>query len=113
MADVEHAHPKDIQYVGIAAILGVVTAIEVALSYIKLGNANSPLLLLGMVVKFFLVAAFFMHLRFDNRVLRRLMITGLVLAVACYIAVIAMFRHLPAQEKQQDIRYTPSGIPQS
>ncbi len=108
----EHAHPSDKQYIGIALILGVITAIEVALSYIHLGNANAPLLLIGMAVKFFLVASFFMHLKFDSKVLRRLMISGLVLAIFCYIGALSMFRQFDKDERQK-IRYTPSGITQS
>jgi cytochrome c oxidase subunit 4 len=107
----EHAHPSDKQYIGIAAILAVVTAIEVGLSYAKLGNANAPLLLIGMAVKFFLVASFFMHLKFDSKVFRRFFITGLVLAVFCYIAALSTFRHFDKDERQQ-IKFVPSGIPQ-
>jgi len=108
----EHEHPSDKQYVGIAAVLAVVTAVEVALSYVHLGNANAPLLLIGMVVKFFLVASFFMHLKFDSKVLRRLMISGLVLALFCYIGALSMFRQFDKDQRQQ-IKYTPSGIIQS
>lgn len=112
-SDIAHKpHPTDRQYVGIAAILAVVTAIEVSLSYIKLGNANAPLLLLGMVVKFFLVASFFMHLKFDNKVLRRLMVSGLALALFCYVTVFMTFRQFDKDSRQQ-IRHTPSGIVQS
>jgi cytochrome c oxidase subunit 4 len=113
MSDAAHAHdhPSDRTYVGIAAILAGVTAIEVALSYIKLGNANAPLLLLGMVIKFGVVAAFFMHLRFDSKLLRRLFISGLVLAIFCYVAALSMFRQFD-KDQRQEIKYVPSGIPQ-
>jgi cytochrome c oxidase subunit IV len=105
----QHEHPKDRQYIAIALVLAVVTAIEVALSYVHLGEANNPLLLLGMVIKFALVASFFMHLKFDNKVLRRFLVTGLVLAVFCYIGMLSMFRQFDKDTKQE-IRYTPSGI---
>lgn len=86
----EHgAHPTDAQYMKIAAILAVITAAEVAVYYVKsgLGDGFAPFLLALAAVKFFLVGAFFMHLRFDNRVLRRLFVTGIVLAVVVYIIV--------------------------
>jgi hypothetical protein len=38
-------------------------------------------------IKFFIVGSYFMHLRFDNRVLRRLFVTGIVLAIIIYIIV--------------------------
>src|SRR3954452_8466857 len=89
----EHgAHPTDPQYIVIALILAVVTAVEVAISYAdSLGDSANVLLLLLAAVKFSMVAMFFMHLRFDNRVLRRLFVTGIVLAAAVYVAVLFMF----------------------
>ena len=49
------------------------------------------LLLVLAATKFAMVAAFFMHLRFDNRVLRRLFLTGIILAIIVYIVVLFMF----------------------
>jgi cytochrome c oxidase subunit IV len=86
----EHgAHPTDAQYMKIAAILAAITAVEVGVYYIKsgLGDGFAPFLLALAAVKFFLVGAFFMHLRFDNRVLRRLFVTGIVLAIIIYVIV--------------------------
>ena len=84
----EHgAHPTEAQYIKIALILAVATAIEVGLYYTKLnqGLTNGFLLVLAGF-KFAMVAAYFMHLKFDNHILRRLFVTGFVLAVFCYIA---------------------------
>src|SRR6202048_1401195 len=85
----EHgAHPTDRQYMLIALFLAVVTAIEVAISYAKgLGDASNPLLIILAAIKFFMVVAFFMHLKFDNRVLRRFLVTGLILAGIVYTIV--------------------------
>jgi cytochrome c oxidase subunit IV len=87
--DGEHgAHPTDTQYILIALILAGLTGIEVAVSYIKgLGYAGNPVLLILAATKFFIVVAFFMHLRFDSRILRRIFITGIVLAVVVYTIV--------------------------
>ncbi len=46
--------------------------------------------MLLMAVKFWTVAYFFMHLRFDKKLLTRVFYSGVVLAVAVYVAVIAM-----------------------
>jgi cytochrome c oxidase subunit 4 len=84
----EHgAHPTEAQYIKIAAILAVITAVEVGLYYTKLQRqATNGALLVLAAAKFIMVAAYFMHLKFDNRILRRLFITGFVLAAFCYIA---------------------------
>ena len=89
----EHAgHPNDAKYIKIALILGVVTAVEVGLYYTDFGvNPTNAALLILAVIKFAMVAAYFMHLKFDSRILRRLFITGLVLAMFCYIVVLLMF----------------------
>jgi cytochrome c oxidase subunit 4 len=83
----EHAHPSDAQYIKVALILGTLTAIEVALSYLKIGGSqvltNGSLLVLAMI-KFSMVAMYFMHLKYDNPVLRRLFVTGIILAIAVY-----------------------------
>jgi cytochrome c oxidase subunit 4 len=86
----EHgAHPTDAQYIKIALILAVITACEVGVYYLKnnLGDGFAPFLLALAAVKFFLVGAYFMHLRFDNRVLRRLFTTGIILALVVYVVV--------------------------
>src|SRR4249920_2316670 len=59
-------HPTPIQYVTIAVVLVVITAIEIAVSYTEgtIPNGLITVLLLGMAaVKFSLVAAWYMHLR--------------------------------------------------
>jgi cytochrome c oxidase subunit 4 len=81
----EHAHPTPLKYVGIAAILATVTGIEVGLYYINLPDKLFVALLLGLAfIKFSMVAAYFMHLKFDGRLLRRLFVTGIILAATVY-----------------------------
>ena len=91
-----HDHISDNKYIVIAAILAVITAAEVAASYIDLGAIFIPLLLFMMAVKFFIVVSFFMHLRFDNRIFTWLFYTGLILAVAVYVAALLTFRFFEA-----------------
>ncbi|MGH8972473.1 MAG: cytochrome C oxidase subunit IV family protein [Acidimicrobiia bacterium] len=80
-----HAHPSPLKYVGVAMILAFVTAIEVALYYLDLPNKLLVALLMGLAFfKFAMVAAYFMHLKFDGRLLRRLFVTGILLALAVY-----------------------------
>jgi cytochrome c oxidase subunit 4 len=80
-----HAHPSPLKYVGVAMILAFVTAIEVALYYLDLPDKLLVALLMGLAFfKFGMVAAYFMHLKFDGRLLRRLFVTGILLALAVY-----------------------------
>ena len=89
VATQEHEHPGEALYIRIAIILAVITGLEVALSYVKIGNnqlvTNGGLLILA-AVKFAMVAMYFMHLKFDNPILRRLFVTGIITAILVYIA---------------------------
>jgi caa(3)-type oxidase subunit IV len=90
----EHAHPTDRRYVNIAITLAVLTAIEVGLFVLEdsLGSAIVKVGLLSlMAVKFWMVGAFFMHLKFDDSLLARLFIFGLALAVVVYVAMLSAF----------------------
>ena len=108
---VEHAdHPSEGQYWKIFFLLFAITAAEVAMFYIYENVENFPVHLnngvLGVmaIVKFVIVAAYFMHLKFDNRIVRRLFVTGLVLAVLVYVAYLltmGVFLKAP-NERQSD-----------
>jgi cytochrome c oxidase subunit 4 len=87
-----HEHPGEAKYIKIALILAAITAGEVAMSYWGAIKSFRPPLLIAMsVVKFAIVAAFFMHLRFDSRLFRRLFIAGICLAIFCFTAVLTTF----------------------
>lgn len=84
-------HPEPRTYVTVAIVLAIVTAIEVALSYATaLGDLVVPLLIISAVIKFALVALWFMHLRFDSPIFRRLFITGIVLALIVFSVYLAV-----------------------
>jgi cytochrome c oxidase subunit 4 len=86
------AHPDPYQYVVVAVVLAVITAVEIAVSYMEgdIPDALIVVLLLAMmVVKFFLVASWFMHLRTDRPVFRRLFVLGAIAAPALYLIVLA------------------------
>ena len=89
----EHAHPGAAEYVKVAIVLAVLTWIEIALFYITSlpQGIVTFLLLFLMVFKFALVALWFMHLKFDNRLFRRLFITGLILALSVFFIVLLTF----------------------
>jgi caa(3)-type oxidase subunit IV len=80
----------DIMYLKIAAGLFILTAIEVALSYSGLEHASLASSLMALAaIKFVIVAGYFMHLKFDSPLLRRLFIGGGLLAVFCYFGVMS------------------------
>ncbi|MDE0269566.1 MAG: cytochrome C oxidase subunit IV family protein [Acidimicrobiaceae bacterium] len=87
-----HAHPSGWAYIKIALILAGVTALEVFTyfrSVLDWGVFLVPALIFMMVVKFYLVATWFMHLRFDNKIYARLFTAGLTLAVVVYLITLA------------------------
>ena len=85
-------HPTPKQYVVVALVLAVVTAAEVAIYYISaLEDLIVPFLIAFALIKFFLVAMWFMHLRFDSLLFRRLFVTGIVLALLIFAVVLVFF----------------------
>jgi cytochrome c oxidase subunit 4 len=89
-----HSHPGPRQYVLIAVVLVVLTGVEVATSYLE-GTVNSNLLIVALgimaAVKFVLVAAWYMHMKQDSHLFRRLFIMGIVLASIVYGIVMLFF----------------------
>ena len=87
-------HWSDLKFVYLALALALVTAIEVALSYMvdDLGPVFLPALIILMLVKFFAVVSYFMHLKFDNRLFSLMFYLGLGLAVAVYTATLLTFK---------------------
>jgi cytochrome c oxidase subunit 4 len=85
-------HPTPFQYVMVGVVLVVLTALEVTVSYL---DGDIPkglivfLLLVMMLLKFSLVAAWFMHLRTDRPIFRRFFITGAIAAVILFTVVLS------------------------
>ncbi len=89
-----HAHPEPRQYVLIAVVLCILTAIEVGLYYLE-GDVNDNLLITMLAVlafaKFFLVAAWYMHMKVDAPFFRRIFVIGIVGASIVYGVVMLTF----------------------
>ena len=89
-----HGHPEPRQYVLIAVVLVILTAAEVAVSYLE-GSVNSNVLIvvLGLMAftKFFLVAAWYMHMRMDSPFFARMFVIGIVGASIVYGVVMLAF----------------------
>ena len=89
----KHDHGmSDAGYIRIALILAAITALEVSTHYVDFGPLFMPSLMIMMIVKFVMVAAYFMHLKFDSKIFSFLFYTGLGLALFVYIAALATFK---------------------
>lgn len=85
-------HPSPARYVFIALVLAFLTGLEVALYYVDLPSGPLVAALMALAtVKFVMVVSWFMHLKFDSRLLRRLFVTGIGLALFAYTAVLLTF----------------------
>ena len=99
-----HDHPTDASYVKIALILGVITAFEVGTYFWedlpfsdgKAASTTTLVLVLFpmMIAKFAIVCGYFMHLKFDNKIFRRVFVFGLGLATAVYVIMFSAFEYL-------------------
>jgi len=97
-APTEHQHPTERDYVKIAIILAVITAVEVATYFwedIFGSHPSTTALVLSlfpmMIAKFAIVVGYFMHLKYDNPLFKRIFVFGLVLAVVVYVVVFFAF----------------------
>ena len=82
--------PTQSGYVKIALFLAVVTAAEVAIYQWETGIVwlYIGVLLILAAIKFITVVAFFMHLRFDGRLLTYFFVTGMVLAFLVFMVAV-------------------------
>ncbi len=94
-ADVEHTHdhPSDWLYIKIALILGAITALEVGTYFIQDASTTLLVALLFpmMIIKFLVVTSYFMHLKYDNPLFRRVFFFGLILALFVFLIALSAF----------------------
>jgi cytochrome c oxidase subunit 4 len=88
----DEKHFSDRQYVIVALMLAALTAIEVSTYFVDFGVLMFPVLIVLMVIKFFTVVAYFMHLKIDSKIFSALFYTGLILAVGVYCGALATFK---------------------
>lgn len=88
-------HPTPKFYWTVAVVLALITAVEVAISYV---NVLDPIKVSGLYIlgamKFAAVVAFFMHLKFDKPIYRSLFLIGLGGAIPIFIVVLLTFNRL-------------------
>ena len=90
----EHAHPGAKEYLAIATILTVLTAIEVAVFYIPAMHPMLvPTLLTLSAVKFALVAMFYMHLKQDHQLFTGVFVFPLLITAIVILAMVALMAY--------------------
>jgi caa(3)-type oxidase subunit IV len=90
--DASHAGAGPRTYLVIAAILLVLTVMEVVVFYVPaLARVLVPVLVFLAAAKFALVAMFYMHLRFEHRWYTYLFVFPLVIAVSLLLALLWLF----------------------
>jgi len=93
----EHVNHVPI-YIKNAAVLGILTLVEVGILYLTLPDAMMLLGLYGLAsVKFGLVVALFMHLKYDNKLLTGIFFSGFVIALATMVAMVALINYQPTK----------------
>ena len=86
----EEHYPNEWQYIKVFLILFAITMFEVGIYYISgARRAVTTLMIFSMIAKFSIVALYFMHLRFDSKLFRRLFVTGIILAVLVYLIALS------------------------
>jgi cytochrome c oxidase subunit 4 len=99
--DHDHDHdnthiPPDLYFIKVALVLGLLTAMETSTYWIDLGHFHTPVLLILMTIKFFMIVLIFMHLKFDSRIFGMLFYTGLGLAIFVYTVFLFTFKFYQA-----------------
>jgi len=90
LVEPEAGHPDAATYIKIGAILFVITMVEVIVYYVDaLQGALLGILLVLSASKFALVALWFMHLRFDNRLFTIFFTGGMALVATLFVVVLA------------------------
>lgn len=91
----EEHHPQAPTYIVVAIILSILTAFEIGVFYAPfLQVILVPLLIILAILKFILVAAFYMHLHFDSQVFSALFIFPLGLATLIVLSLMLLFFYL-------------------
>ena len=89
-----HGTPAFYAIVGL--ILAVITLVEFLIFYVEsLGVLLIPIMLILSLMKFVIVGAFFMHLRFDNKIFTYLFFAGFILAAVISVALLVLLAIKP------------------
>ncbi len=90
------AHATNKTYWLVALILAILTTLEVAYPYVTKGLEfldyyYMPILTVMSVAKFFLVVAYFMHLKYDQAILSQILVFSLILAFIISVVFMLLY----------------------
>ena len=90
--DAVHTHPTAGTYLRVAAVLAVLTVIEVGVFYVPAFKPFlAPVLLVLSAIKFAIVVMFYMHLKMDSRFFTLLFGGPLLLASGMILGLLFLF----------------------
>ena len=91
-----HEHPTWKQYKWVAFWLTLITAVEVWVYYTPFKDSSlfAPTLLVMSAVKFTIVVAYYMHIKYDHWIFKRLFLMGLGVATFTVMALLFLFHKL-------------------
>ena len=88
----EHARPGVGTYLTVAAVLTIITLVEVGIFYVPAFKpVLAPILLLLSGTKFALVVMFYMHLKSDHKLFTAIFTIPLMIALAVGVALLFLF----------------------
>ena len=103
-------YPREVQYVIVALALAAITGLEIA-TYAAPGfplwnwgekAGLVSFLLLLMAIKFWTVAYFFMHLRYERRSLSLILLPGLIFIIVLLLAFFpALYRRVKKKRRKE------------
>ncbi len=97
-------------YMLVAAILVVVTALEVGLFYLDvIGELMVTVMIVLSILKFGLVVGYFMHLKFEAPIFTYFFLGGVFLAIAISLAFLTLFTNFDIGDP--NVAHTPPATP--
>lgn len=88
----ERGHPSTGVYVAVAAVLTIITVVEVGVFYVPAFQpVLAPILLVLSATKFALVVMFYMHLKSDHRLFALVFTLPLLIATGVLTALLFLF----------------------
>ena len=86
------SHASTGTYLTIAAILAIITVVEVGVFYVPAFKpVLAPVLLVLSAIKFALVVMFYMHLKYDHKLFTGVFLVPLAIATSVLIALLFLF----------------------
>jgi cytochrome c oxidase subunit IV len=83
-----HSSPRIRSYVAVFAVLAVLTAVEVGVTYLPIPRV--PVLVPLALFKAALVVLFYMHVRYDRKIFGLIFAMGLLMGVGLILSLLAL-----------------------